>query len=162
MTSLRERKWIKQILLCCLLGALVLLVFSAAAASVADDQKVIAALDTEYQAAVKANDAATMDRLLADDFVLVVGSGKTFNKADLLKEARSGETQYEHQEDTEQTVRVWGDTAVVTAKLWEKGTEAGKPFDKTLWFSDTYVRTPKGWKYVFGQASLALPASGKH
>jgi hypothetical protein len=23
----------------------------------------------------------------------------------------------------------------------------------------TYVRTPKGWKYVFGQASLALPQS---
>jgi hypothetical protein len=33
----------------------------------------------------------------------------------------------------------------------------GKPFDKTLWFSDTYVRTPTGWRYVFGQASLALP-----
>jgi ketosteroid isomerase-like protein len=124
---------------------------------VGDDQKAVAALDTEYQAAVKKNDAATMDRILADDFVLVVGSGKTYTKADLLKEARSGNYNYEHQEDTQQTVRVWGDTAVVTAKLWEKGTESGKPFDYTLWFSDTYVRTPSGWRYVFGQASLPLP-----
>jgi len=42
-----------------------------------DDQKVVAALDTEYQAAVRKNDAATMDRILADDFVLVTASGKT-------------------------------------------------------------------------------------
>jgi len=98
-----------------------------------------------------------MDRILADDFILVVGTGKTFTKADLLTAARNKEAIYEHQRDIEQTVRVWGDTAVVTAKLWEKGTEDGKPFDKTLWFSDTYVRTPTGWRYVFGQASLALP-----
>jgi hypothetical protein len=65
---------------------------------------------------------------------------------------------YEHQEDSHQTVRVWGNTAVVTALLWAKGVAAdGKPFDKRLWFSDTYVRTPGGWRYVFGQASLPLP-----
>jgi len=121
-----------------------------------DAEKTVAALDTEYQAAVKQNDAATMDRLLADDFVLVTGSGKTFSKTDLLNDARDGHMIYEHQEDTAQTVRVWGDTAVVTAKLWEKGTNDGKPFDYTLWFSDTYARTPTGWRYVFGQASLPL------
>jgi ketosteroid isomerase-like protein len=132
-------------------------VVSAANASVADDQKTVAALDTQYQAAVKKNDAATMDRLLADDFVLVTGSGKTYGKADLLHEARGGQVLYEHQEDRDQTVRVWGDVAVVTAKLWEKGTNNGKPFDRTVWFSDTYVRTPGGWRYVFGQSSLPLP-----
>ena len=126
-------------------------------ASANDDKRAVAALDTQYPAAVEKNDAANMDRILADDFILVVGNGNTFTKFDLLKEARAGNVAYEHQSDTEQTIRVWGDTAVVTAKLWEKGTEDGKPFDKTLWFSDTYVRTPKGWRYVFGQASLALP-----
>ena len=130
---------------------------SSANAPAANDRVAIAALDTEYQAAVKKNDSATMDRLLADDFILVVGSGKTYTKADLLNDARGGLTIYEHQEDTEQTVRIWGDTAVITAKLWEKGTDNGKPFDSTLWFSDTYVRTPAGWRYVFGQASSPLP-----
>jgi ketosteroid isomerase-like protein len=129
-----------------------------ASSSIENDKKTVAALDTEYQAAVKNNDAATMDRILADDFVLVVGSGKVYTKADLLKGARDKDVTYEHQEDTQQTVRVWGDTAVITALLWEKGTDkSGATFDKKLWFSDTYVRTPKGWKYVFGQASLAMP-----
>jgi ketosteroid isomerase-like protein len=119
-------------------------------------RKTIAALDTEYQAAVKKNDTATMERFLADDFMLVTGSGKTYGKADLLEEARSGRIVYEHQEDSEQTVRVWGDTAVLTAKLWLKGTDNGKPFDHTAWFSDTYAKTSRGWRYVFGQSSLPL------
>jgi ketosteroid isomerase-like protein len=122
-----------------------------------DDEKAVAALDTEYQAAVKRNAAATMDRLLADDFVLVTGLGKIYTKADLLEEARSKRLVYEHQEDSEQKVRVWGDTAVITALLWAKGTESGKPFDYKVWFSDTYVRMPNGWRYVFGQASTRLP-----
>jgi ketosteroid isomerase-like protein len=121
-----------------------------------DDKKIVTALDTQYQEAVKKNDATTMDRLLADDFVLVTGSGKSYTKADLLDEARSEQIHYEHQEDTDQTVRIWGDTAVITAKLWEKGTNQGKSFDKTVWFSDIYVRTRTGWQYVFGQSSFPL------
>ena len=120
------------------------------------DKQAVAMLDTKYQAAVEKNDAAGMDRILADDFMLVTGNGKTHTKADLMAEARSGRVVYEHQSDSEQIVRVWGDTAVVTAKLWEKGTDQGKPFEYTLWFSDTYTRTPAGWRYVFGQASLPL------
>jgi len=139
------------------LALLVMLSVRNTNASAADTQKIIADLDTQYQAAVKKNDAATMDRLLADDFILVTSSGKTYTKSDLLNEARSGRVVYEHQEDTAQTVRVWGDTAVITAKLWEKGTDNGKPFDHTVWFSDTYVRTPAGWRYVFGQSSLQCP-----
>jgi len=137
------------------------LIFRPTAASAASprtaDEATVAALDTQYQAAVKGNDAATMDRILADDFALVTGSGKTYTKADLLAEARNGRVHYERQDDAEQTVRVWGDTAVVTAKLSEKGTDNGKPFEKTVWFSDTYVRTPAGWRYVFGQSSLQCP-----
>ena len=123
----------------------------------ADDVAIVAALDTKYQAAVEANDWATMDAILADDFVLVTGRGTVYTKADLLKEARNKTIIYEFQKDSSQTVRVWGNTAVVTALLMEKGTVSGKPFEKRLWFSDTYVRTPAGWRYVFGQASLPLP-----
>ncbi len=134
---------------------------TAAKTSITDDQKTLAALDTEYQAAVKRNDAATMDRILADDFILVTGRGKIYSKTDLLRDARNALDQYEHQEDTDQTVRIWGDTAIVTAKLWEKGTEKGQPFDYTVLFSDTYVRTASGWRYVFGQSSLPLPKSAQ-
>ena len=89
----------------------------------------------------------------ADDFVLDTGRGKSFNKADLLASARNKVAVYEHQEDTNQTVRVWGDTAVVTALLWIKGTRG----ERKLWFSDTYVRT-QGRLEVRVRPSLAAAA----
>jgi ketosteroid isomerase-like protein len=139
--------------------ALALFTTSNLNASADEDAKTVAALDTKYQAAVKANDAATMDQVLADDFVLVTGRGGVFSKADLLDSARKKEVTYEHQDEEPgtQKVRVWGNTAVVTALLWIKSVQKGKPADYKLWFSDTYVRTPTGWRYVFGQASLPLP-----
>ncbi len=131
---------------------------TASAQSSIDAEKAVAALDQEYQEAVRKNDAATMNRILADDFVLVTGTGKIFSKSDLLEEARSKRMAYERQEDSERKVRVWGDAAVVTALLWAKGKEEGKEFEYRLWFSDTYVRTDGGWRYVFAQASPRLPA----
>ena len=124
-----------------------------------DPRRTVAALDTEYQQAVKRNDAETMARILHEDFVLVLGNGKTFSRDDLLRAAREREIQYEQQDEDDgtQIVRLWGDTAVVTARLWVKGVRAGQPFDRRLWFSDTYVRTSTGWRYAFGQASLSLP-----
>ena len=130
---------------------------SSSLVSVDKDKKAVAELDAQYQRAVKMNDTVTMERILADDFVLVTGKGKIYTKNDLLKDAREGKTIYEQQDEIEQTVRVWGDTAVVTALLWLKGTSDGKQFEYKLWFSDTYVRTTKGWQYVFGQSSIPLP-----
>jgi len=130
----------------------------------ADDARIVAALDTEFQLAVKHNDAATIDRIQADDMILVTGRGGVATKADHIKNAQDRVRIYEQQDEEPgtQTVRVWGDTAVVTALLWIKGSaKDGKAFDYRLWFSDTYVRTPAGWKYVFGQASLPLPDKSK-
>lgn len=128
------------------------------------DAQLVAALDTEFQAAVKHNDVATIGRILADDMILVTGRGRVFTREDHLVAARKKERIYEKQDEEPgtRTVRVWGDTAVVTALLWCKGTaEDGKPFDYKVWFSDTYVRQPGGWRYVFGQASLPLPPETK-
>lgn len=129
-----------------------------ALAAVADDARTVAAIDIAYQAAVKRNDAQAMDRILHDDFALVLGNGVSFGKADLLRQAREKTFVYELQDEEPgtQTVRVFGDTAIVTAKLRLKYTSAGAPFERTLWFSDTYVRTSDGWRYAFGQASLPL------
>ena len=124
------------------------------------DAKAVAALDTAYQAAVKANDAAGMAAILHRDFVLVLGTGTVIPREQLLKSARDRAAVYEHQEEDAgtQTVRVYGDTAVVTARLWLKGAapDGSGPFDRRLWFSDTYVRTPGGWRYAFGQATQPL------
>src|SRR6266480_5287300 len=106
-------------------------------ASASDDEKIVAELDTQFQAAVKENDAAALDRILADDFVLVTGRGKVYDKTELLKAAREKQVIHEHQDEEagSQKVRVWGDTAVVTALLWIKAVQEGKPVDYKLWFS---------------------------
>ena len=138
----------------------VLLMPAVAQASPEQDRATVAALDTEYQAAVERNDAEGMARILHPEMILVVGRGAVFTREDLLRSARDEEFVYEHQVEEEgtQTVRLYGDdTAIVTALLWLKGTGPDGPFDRRLWFSDTYVRTPEGWRYAFGQASLNLP-----
>jgi len=123
---------------------------------------IVAALDTEYQAAVERNDWRTMDRILHPDFTLVLGSGKVYSRAELIESARDRHIEYEKQVEMPgtQTVRVFGnDTATVTALLLLKGTRKSdaSTFEYKLWFSDTYVRTKGGWRYAFGQASLRLP-----
>ncbi|MBK6705060.1 MAG: nuclear transport factor 2 family protein [Caulobacteraceae bacterium] len=131
-----------------------------AQASPEQDRATVAALDTEYQAAVERNDAEGMARILHPEMILVVGRGAVFTREDLLQAARDETYVYEHQVEEEgtQIVRLYGeDTAIVTALLWLKGTGPDGPFDRRLWFSDTYVRTPEGWRYAVGQASLNLP-----
>ena len=131
----------------------------AALAAPSADRLAVARLDRTYQEAVKRNDAATMDRILHPSFQLVLGNGQKISRKQLIEEARSRRITYELQDEAPKTqaVRVTGDTAIVTAKLRLKGTKEGLRFDRTLWFSDTYVRTERGWKYLFGQASLPLP-----
>lgn len=141
--------------------AMVALASGAAAgqASTADNRSVVAAMDLEYQAAVKRGDTDTMDRILHPDFALVRGDGRIVSREDIIEGARSGAYRYEQQDEIPgtQSVRLWGDTAVVTALLWVKGTHQGEPFDRKVWFSDTYVLTPDGWRYAFAQVSLPLP-----
>jgi hypothetical protein len=63
----------------------VIIVTVKADASNMDDAKEVAALDTQYQAAMKVNDTTTMDRILADDFILVTGRGVVATKPTWLK-----------------------------------------------------------------------------
>ena len=59
-----------------------------AQASPEDDRRAVAALDTEFQDAVKRNDVATIDRIQHPNMVLVLGDGRDFTKEDHLQAAR--------------------------------------------------------------------------
>lgn len=145
-----------------LIAAALLVGASPADADTNEDIRAIAAIDTAYQAAVERNDAEAMAAILHDDMILVLGNGAVYTREDLLEAARTQEIIYERQVEDEgtRTVRLYGsNTAIVTARLWLKGTRDGQAIERHLWFSDTYVRTAEGWRYAFGQASLALPAS---
>ena len=56
-----------------------------------------------------------------------LGNGTVIPRAELLADAASGRLVYAQQDEVpgSQTVRVWGDTAVVTAQLWIQGTNDG-------------------------------------
>ena len=143
-------------------AAALALIAGSAMADPAGDIRTVAALDTAYQAAVERNDADAMAAILHEDMILVLSNGSVHTGEDVLNWARTRRIDYELQDEEPgtQTVRLYGpDTAIVTALLRARGVRAdGTRVDVRLWFSDTYVRTPEGWRYVFGQASTPLPA----
>jgi ketosteroid isomerase-like protein len=151
----------KQSLPVGLLGLAAIISFSSAGATEEADRRAVAMLDTQFQAAVKQNDGVAIARILHKDMVLVLGDGRVSSRDEQIQEARDKINSYERQDEDpgSQSVRVSGDTAIVTARLWIKGVRRGTAFDRRVWFSDTYVRTAAGWQYFFGQASLPLPST---
>jgi ketosteroid isomerase-like protein len=127
-------------------------------ASDQEDMRVVAGLDRQFQLAVKRNDAESMAKIMHDQMVLILSDGRVNTREEQLEESRSKVLSYEIQDEDPgtQTVRIYGDTAVVTALLHIKGTKTGVPFERHLWFSDTYVRTPQGWRYFVGQVGRNL------
>lgn len=125
-----------------------------------DIEKIVADLDTRYQAAVKANDVDTISTILHEDMVLIRGNGGIVTRAEILAGATDTLYEIQDEETGTQNVRILNDdTAVVTAKLRIKGKpKTGADFDRTVWFSDIYRRTSTGWRYVFAQVSLPLPS----
>jgi ketosteroid isomerase-like protein len=122
-------------------------------AAEAGDRETVAALDTAFQDAVKRSDVTAMSKFLHEDFVMVLGDGKVVTRESLLERVAAMKYEQQDEEPGTQTVRLYGDTAVVTARIWLKGAFSnGKTFDRRVWFRDIYVRTPAGWLYVFGQA----------
>lgn len=133
-----------------------------AAAAAEDPQSIVSGMDVEYQAAVERNDWQAMDRILHPDFVLIVGDGTAYTRQQLIDSAKNRNIAYERQREVpgSQIVRVYGtDTATVTALLILKGkrTKDQSAVDFRVWFTDTYVRTDKGWRYALGQAGTRLP-----
>lgn len=123
------------------------------------DAAAVSSLDVAFQSEVKVNAADAMGAILHQAFVMVLGDGRVVDRDTILAEARSGLVQYEIQDEDPgtQTVRVVGDTAVVTACIHLKGRSGGVPFERRLWFSDVYVRTAEGWRYFFAQVGAPLP-----
>jgi hypothetical protein len=84
-----------------------------------------------------------------------------YSRAQLIESARARKVIFDEQVEVpgSQTVRMYGETtATVTALLILKGRRPSNQtqFDYKLWFTDTYVLTPNGWRYAFGQASTPI------
>ena len=132
------------------------LVASSAVAIDGDAARVIAT-DQRMQRAFVERDRATLRGILSDDYVLVACTGDQRNKAEVIAELASPDVRWEVRDARERTVRVHGDTAILVSRLRQKGVERGKPFDRSVTFSSTWIRAGNDWRAAHAHASVAIP-----
>src|ERR1700704_1322508 len=94
----------------------------AATASVEDQIK---KMEKDRAAAVVKADVATLEGLTSDDYILINANGQVSNKAETMNNIKTGVIKLTSNEVSDMTVRVYGDTAVVTGKSTAKGTIGG-------------------------------------
>jgi ketosteroid isomerase-like protein len=111
-------------------------------------------LENRWAAATAAHDSATVQELLAGDYVGVTATGSIVNKAGLLAQLRRDKNTYESVANSRVDVRVHGDTAVVVGTTSQRGKDAaGKPFSYTFRWTDTWVLRNGRWQCVASHSS---------
>ncbi len=121
------------------------------------DASRILALENKWNEAYKRGDIATMESLLAEDFVITVEDGSTFSKTGYLAHNGDSTVHVQTSEMTDLKVRMHGNTAIVTGAYHEKGTSKGKPYESRDRLTDVWMKTSSGWQVV--AAHYSIPAS---
>jgi ketosteroid isomerase-like protein len=127
---------------------------ASAPANTAAVEAEIRKLVTDTAAALAKNDAATLENLYSDNYMLVNLDGSVQTKAERLASFRSGETKFESFTYDEVSVRTnpEGTGAVVIARAAAKGTNKGMPITGNVRVTQVWSKTPSGWKQVSGHA----------
>jgi len=92
--------------------------------------------------------------LCADDFIITLEDGSTFSKSGYI--AHNGDPTI-HIETTEMSgvsVRVHGNTAVVTGAYHEKGISKGKPYEYRDRFTDVWMNLTGKWQVIVSHYSI--------
>jgi len=111
----------------------------------------LSTFEREFTQAVAANDAAAIERLVADDWVIVDADGTVIDRSRFISAIESGALTHESMESTDLEVRVHGDTAVVTGITTSKGQYLGEGFTTRERATDVLVRLDGRWLCVFSQ-----------
>ena len=118
-----------------------------------DNQAELQRLEIEWNDAHVRGDAATLERLFADDVVVVVPGMRVLTKSDSLGMFTSGRMKFDRYETLETAFRVYGDTAVVTGRLKRSRVVAGAKADDDWSFTKVYLRRSGRWQVVSFHAS---------
>ena len=118
-----------------------------------DDATVLAGLDRAMQRAVVDRDPVAFAGFLTDDYVLVVSNSKMVGKADVVADIDAPGGRMDVNDSRDLRIRVHGDTAIVIADLHQVGRQGDAPFDYWVRYTDTWIRTPAGWKCLSGHAT---------
>lgn len=105
--------------------------------------------------AYERNDAATIDRMVADGYVLTNSRGGFDTKADDLKAARNKDVIFSTFHNENMKVRIFDRTAIVTGTTIVKGVaKDGSKIDLAVLFTDTLVKRDGRWQLVAGHVSM--------
>jgi uncharacterized protein (TIGR02246 family) len=123
------------------------------------DKKVMEAqvlkMGQEYTQAIKNQDAAAVERLLADEYLFTNEKGKVKNKAEDLAGYKINPVKFEIFEISDQKVRVIGNGAAVeTGTVRFKGTDKdNKSFDGSERYTTTWIWRDMRWQIVSDHVS---------
>jgi hypothetical protein len=121
-----------------------------------DEETIREIVDLERQAKEAAlhRDAAFSERTLAEDYVAITPLGQVVGKADTIAARKTAQLRYESINISDMVVRLYGNTAVVTARADVKGTELGEEFNGPYRFTRIWVRRNGHWMTVSYQATV--------
>jgi ketosteroid isomerase-like protein len=91
---------------------------------------------------------------LSEDYVAITPLGQVATKREVITARRSGQLRYEAMNITDMVVRVYGDTAVVTARADVKGHQLGEDFSGPYRYTRIWVRKNGQWQVVSYQATV--------
>jgi ketosteroid isomerase-like protein len=111
-------------------------------------------LERQTKEASLHRDADFSVRTLADDFVAITPLGQVATKQDVISARHSGQLRYESINITDMVVRLYGDTAVVTARADVKGHQLGEDFSGPYRYTRIWVRRNGHWQTVSYQATV--------
>ena len=124
------------------------------AASSADDKSMILALEGAWNQAEIHYDATAAAAIMADTFISVDHHGAFQNKSQYLASLKDLSFKPEEIANSDTSVYLYGNTAIVTSVYRTKGTDDGKPFVHRGRFTDTWVKLNGEWKCVANQETL--------
>lgn len=111
-------------------------------------------LNRQWVDAVLHKDIEALDRILAEDYIVITELGEVVDKRRVLDENRSPNLAFTDIENDEVRVRIFGDAAVVTGRLRVKGRAGGKPFSGPSRYTDVYVKRSGRWVAVAEHVSM--------
>ena len=108
-------------------------------------------LEKQFAQAVANNDAEAIDRFLADDWIIVEPDGGMIDKSRFLEVIKSGALSHEMMESDDLRIRLYGNTAIVTALTRSKGKFMGQDFSSCERATDIFVKQGDRWRCVLTQ-----------
>jgi len=119
----------------------------------AQDEREIRRVEAELCKAFEDGDAPTLRKDLDATFTLTNSRGEISDFAQNLDEVGKREPRYEVFRNHDQSVRLYGDAAIVIGITSVKGRSQGEPFAADFQFTDTYVRRKGHWLLAASHAS---------